>query len=753
MMRTLSIIILLFNSFTIADLITVYNKTDQLLYVAIYMQKNTLLTVEQAQRVTPSVSIRPESSAQLERPESKWQYDRELAFSLMPEALNTTLNVQQFNNVQHINIGDKNLRTNFYIAQEKGKLEGFNEAEWKIFEPVFQKLRRVKNFALTVITQPMRDLIRDQLPELQNYPRKAEVARVRLGNTLHDDEKKYMKAREPKVKTALEKFLGHAPEALPVIALVESGGGYRAMTCSLGWHVGLAKIGLMDAVTYMVGLSGSTWSIGLWVLSGLSIEQFKEQLIPLMSGLNKVSPEEFKLMAYSWLLKSAFDQQLTLVDLYAGLLSNALLQPFGDLRQRKGLSDQAKMIERGQMPFPIYTAVRAEDHAPQAWYEFTPFEIGATWLGAYVPTWAFGRKFNNGVSIDFAPEQSFGFLMATYGSAFAAKIEQIYKEVTKGDRLQSPLDTIVDAIIDRIGQERITRARVYNFAANLRDLPKLDFPLQEQMQMVDAGVAFNLPYPPISGERPERKADIIMFLDASGGEIGNDLKKVEAYAREKKLKFPKIDYTDIGKKAVSIFKDETDASVPLVIYLPRVMDTQLLGEMGSKPEYADLNALLKGFNIDECLKSDYCNTSNFTYIENQIKQLSGMTEFNIRATADRIKGAIDWKIKQMAGKVQAAEKPQELKPQTPGGTTGAPAQSQPSTGFVMGGDAGNGYRWNNPPRYQVKCNAPAQLLDDEGKPCNFMSKHCGCVCPKGSLLDKIEETISGGIQRNIWGCQ
>ena len=101
---------------------------------------------------------------------------------------------------------------------------------------------------------------------------------------------------------------------------------------------------------------------------------------------------------------------------------------------------------------------------------------------------------------------------------------------------------------------------------------------------------------------------------------------------------------------------------------------------------------------------------------------------------------INWKIKQMAGKPTIEKKPEEPKPQSPGTAIAikpqepkpqpavpaiAPVQKSSPGNPVMGAEAGDGYRWNNPPRYQVKCDSGAELKDDDGKPCSYMSKHCG----------------------------
>jgi hypothetical protein len=717
-----------------ADTVTVYNTVTQPIYVAVYQQKN-MLTKSTAYRINQTIVIPAGEKGAVNRPPRKIGYDREIAFSLHPEILRPQLQVQEFNRTTHVNIGDMQ-GSSVYIAMEKGKLKGFNALEWTVVQPALRELKGIQKEAVSAIVGPVKDTLKTKLPGIVDNPYKNQVARVRIGNQLHEGERSYRAKRGPKVRAALERFLGRAlaPQArVPVIAFIESGGGYRAMTCALGWHIGAQKIGLLDAVTYMVGLSGSTWAIGLWMLSGLSLEQAKKQIFSRMAGITRVSSAESVLIAQYLLAKAAFDQELTLIDLYAGLLANALLEPFQDKRHRVFLSDQVRAIASADVPFPIYTAVRGEDKAPQDWYEFTPYEIGASWLGMYVPSWAYGRKFYAGVSQDFAPEQSFGFQMATFGSAIAATFEQMKANVLIDTQIEPPLDVVVDAVIDRIGQQRITRARVYNFTAGISQSPLRDRPT---ISLVDAGLEFNLPYPPISGERPERYADIIVILDASAGRVGDELKKVEAYARTKNLKFPKIEYAHIAERAVSIFKDEQDATVPLIIYMPRVMDQELFQAMQNNSLLDDLRPRITGFDVERCITNGYCSTFNMNYTNEQAQQLSALTEFNMRACVNSIRQAVNWKIDRMQG--QATSVP--------------PAKSVPSKPRI-GDDAGDGYIWNDLAGYQIKCDRGAILLDDHGAPCTSASTHCGCVCTKGKLISLPVEKKVPGVDRAHWGCQ
>lgn len=46
---------------------------------------------------------------------------------------------------------------------------------------------------------------------------------------------------------------------VPVIAVAGSGGGFRAMVAFSGVMKALFESGVLDCVTYVAGLSGSTW--------------------------------------------------------------------------------------------------------------------------------------------------------------------------------------------------------------------------------------------------------------------------------------------------------------------------------------------------------------------------------------------------------------------------------------------------------------------------------------------------------------
>jgi len=234
--------------------------------------------------------------------------------------------------------------------------------------------------------------------------------------------------------------------------------------------------------------------------------------------------------------------------------------------------------------------------------------------------------------------------MGTFGSAFGVHFGRAWDEIVEkipGTIIKGAVEA---KLIDPNSGKRVTTfwAEVFNFMYGMAGQELIARPT---LKLVDAGIDFNLPYPPVSGERPERKADLMVFLDFSGGSLLYTLKKTEAYARKRGLKFPTIDYTDIDKKALSIFRDENDPSVPVILYFPRISDVALWEANKSKREFFAYRSI-EGFDFDRCQAGGYCDTPNFQYTLQQSEKLIDQMEFNIVANKDKIIEMINWVIDQ-----------------------------------------------------------------------------------------------------------
>jgi len=171
------------------------------------------------------------------------------------------------------------------------------------------------------------------------------------------------------------------------------------------------------------------------------------------------------------LSKIAFQQPLSTVDIFGALLARHLLNDFfGDKCQMVHMSNQMKTIEDGTFPFPIYSAVdgRINIRGNIPWYEFTPVEIGSARYGLYVPTWAYGRRFKDGVSVDYAPEQSLGYHFGVFGSAYGGHFRAAWDRVLQ-DLVPSQAKSIIEKSVlkSRAANMRFAWARVRNFMVGI----------------------------------------------------------------------------------------------------------------------------------------------------------------------------------------------------------------------------------------------------------------------------------------------
>ncbi|HJZ23598.1 MAG TPA: hypothetical protein VJ201_04030, partial [Candidatus Babeliales bacterium] len=119
----------------------------------------------------------------------------------------------------------------------------------------------------------------DQLLLNVSYKHAHEVARVRVSKSIPVQEAAYIKQRKENARIALSKLLKRDITKIPTIAVVASGGGMRATLATLGFLRGLEDIGLLDAVSYVSTLSGSTWLAATWMMGNFTLDQLETKLV------------------------------------------------------------------------------------------------------------------------------------------------------------------------------------------------------------------------------------------------------------------------------------------------------------------------------------------------------------------------------------------------------------------------------------------------------------------------------------------
>ncbi|KIM27647.1 hypothetical protein M408DRAFT_329861 [Serendipita vermifera MAFF 305830] len=383
---------------------------------------------------------------------------------------------------------------------------------------------------------------------------------------------------------------------IPIVAIAASGGGYRAMTNTTGSLVGAKETGLLDCVAYMAGISGSCWALGV-LYSGIpnrakdggplkipdpevAAEHIKDRISKTFFDTYTIDlltkkPTNKYLLSGLLLKATAPLGSVSLTDIYGTLISSRLFIP-SDISSldpdNLSLHKFRRFVDEGKMPMPIFTAIQheipheaekpleqvreereylvdstryamlqKEEEALQKqtrwlWYEFTPYEVGCDELGAWIPSWSFGRRFENGLNIERRPELSFTILSGIYASAFCATLKDYFNEAQPILRqlpwsLYSWIAEVIQENQEDFGAiHPVVPNELPNFVkgmdGQLREGSPKDITSRDMLGFMLAEL--NIPYYPLL----RRNVDCIIALDASADSQDLWFTRAEEYANK-----------------------------------------------------------------------------------------------------------------------------------------------------------------------------------------------------------------------------
>lgn len=211
--------------------------------------------------------------------------------------------------------------------------------------------------------------------------------------------------RKQRIAAAFKNFLPEmifSTDDLPSVGFGFSGGGVRAMFQTIGWLSGAKKIGILDTASYATGLSGSTWALNPWVVSGLDIDAYRKQLGSRLakSKLEYVKAMDKLKVGLAYARKLCSDQRPGLIiDLYGNFLASLFLPGLDSVKNpyEHTLSALVPRLVTGKFPLVISTAVLGSyEKQERPTFEFSPLASGSFDMGRFVPTWALGRRFYDG---------------------------------------------------------------------------------------------------------------------------------------------------------------------------------------------------------------------------------------------------------------------------------------------------------------------------------------------------------------------
>nr|XP_034968000.1 cytosolic phospholipase A2 epsilon-like [Zootoca vivipara] len=515
---------------------------------------------------------------------------------------------------------------------------------------------------------------------------------VRLGYDLCSDEENFLQKRK-KVVAATLKGLLHLDQGLkdhevPVIAVTTTGGGMRALTAMYGTLWGLQRLKLLDCVSYITGSSGTTWTMSDlyedadWSKKDLGEIIKKARIQAAKSKMSAFSLESLKAYHKELCQRTIAGYKTSFIDLW-GLMIEAMLN---DGNNHHKLSDQRRAVSKGQNPLPIYLAVNVKDNVTtrdfREWVEFTPYEVGFLKYGAFVRAEDFGSEFFMGHLMKKLPESRICFMQGMWSSIFSKNLldawhaadnsEDFWNRWTQDNiteidevpdlperphemptRMFTPAGSLSNALRD-ILTDRPAVSKYHNFlkgfqlhneyAQDLQFSKWKDTVLDESpnqlrdsadhLELVDTAFFFDTSCPPLL--RPERKVDVILHFNYTGGSQAKPLERASTYFTEQGIPFPNTLLNDEEKKNLKecyVFEDAHNPDAPTVIYFPLVNDTfQRYLAPGVERSTAEMSL----GNVDISSAFSPYSTRQVSLQDEDFNKLLNLTNYNVQNNASTI---------------------------------------------------------------------------------------------------------------------
>eukprot|EP00071_Canis_lupus_P035102 XP_022268659.1 cytosolic phospholipase A2 delta [Canis lupus familiaris] len=515
---------------------------------------------------------------------------------------------------------------------------------------------------------------------------------VRLGYDLCAEEKAFLSRRKRVVARALKQTLqldrDLQEDEVPVVGIMATGGGARAMTSLYGHLLALQKLGLLDCVTYFSGISGSTWAMAHlygdpeWSQKDLEgpIKYAREHLAK--SKLEAFSPERLASYRQELELRAKQGYPTTFVDLWALVLESML---HGQVMDQK-LSEQRAALEQGQNPLPLYLSLNVKENDLETldfkeWVEFSPYEVGFPKYGAFVPTELFGSEFFMGRLMRRLPESRICFLEGIWSNIFSLNLLDAWYDLTNSgdtwkqhikDKIrnleESPASLTTSSWLEpgtalaKAFKGFLTSRPLHQHSCNfLRGLQlhqdycshkdfstwadcQLDStpgqltPQEPRLCLVDVGYFLNTSCP--SMFRPGRRLDLILSLDYSLSAPFEALQQTELYCRARGLPFPRVDPSPQDQRQPTechLFSDPTCPDAPVLLHFPLVNASF---KDHSAPGVQRSPAELPASQVDLTGTTSPYYLFNMTYKEEDFDHLLQLSDYNVRNSQGAILQAL-----------------------------------------------------------------------------------------------------------------
>ncbi|KAM9190769.1 cytosolic phospholipase A2 epsilon-like [Mergus octosetaceus] len=507
---------------------------------------------------------------------------------------------------------------------------------------------------------------------------------LRLGFDLCAEEKDFICKRKKIVAAALKNILEldedlNEDEQVPVVAVVTTAGGVRSMTSMFGSLLALQELGVLDCASYVSGLSATTWTMAkLYEDANWSQKDLRGPVDGIRKHVMKSKLHCFSLDHLKYYEKELCERKqeghkLSFTDLW-GLFIDSMIH---DEENTCKLSDQQLAVNQGQNPLPIYLSLNVKDNFStldfKEWVEFTPYEVGFLKYGAFVRSEDFGSEFFMGYRMKKIPESRICFLEGTWSNIFSQSfMDAVYLSghsedfwhrwtrdteheieehpaLPKRSHEQTTSLSVPKGCLSNTLREMMTgRPVVSKYRNFIKGLQLHDKYLENEsfcmwkdtvldsspnqlnemgdyLKLVDTAFFINTSCPPIL--RPERKVDVILHLNYSGGSQTLPLDLFSEYCLEQGIPFPSTELSQEDRehlKECYVFKDSLEA--PILVYFPLVCDTF---QKYKAPDVERSPEEMEQGRVDVSNSVAPYGTGLLTYTEENFNKLLNLCHYNI----------------------------------------------------------------------------------------------------------------------------
>nr|XP_056707871.1 cytosolic phospholipase A2 epsilon-like [Euleptes europaea] len=470
---------------------------------------------------------------------------------------------------------------------------------------------------------------------------------VRLANELSVAEKNFLRKRRKYVAAAVKKTL-QLPEDLqddevPVVAIMTTGGGTRSFTAMYGSLLGLQKLNLLDSITYIAGLSGTTWTMAKLYEDAYWSQKYLEEAIN--EARKQVSKCKIKCFSMDCLkyyyneLKQRRQEghDSSFIDLW-GLVIESMLY---DEKTDHTLSHQQVAVNEGQNPLPIYLAISLKDNYSaqdfKEWLEFNPYEVGNLKYGAHIHTEHFGSMFFMGRLMKKLPEVRMCFMLGMWSSIFSLDFMYFWHLSSSAEDFwckwtQDRVEDIDDTILPSRPHELDTRVVCAQGQ------------LSRFLREVLTGRPTIAEYPNFL--RGFQMHDEYLNNKHFSTWKGTNLDQFSRYASKQGIPFPRMEISEEDRenlKECYVFDDAENTDVPTVLFFPLTNDT--FKKYKAPGEERDPTEMKEG-DIDVSSFLSPFTTREVTFSEENFDRLVKLTEYNILNNEDKIVKALHAAVKQ-----------------------------------------------------------------------------------------------------------